>query len=92
MIITAGYCVTRLVTALLRRRPTAPDVDLRHVVTGVAMAGMLVPRLRSMPDVVWEIVFAAALGWFGWRLIRAGRGRGDRAAVVPHLAASAVML
>jgi len=92
MIVTAGYCVTRLVTARLRRRPTVPDVDLSHVVTGVAMAGMLVPRLRSVPDGAWEVVFAAALGWFGWRLIRAGRGHGDRAAVAPHLVASGVML
>jgi hypothetical protein len=92
MIVTAGYCVTRLVTARLRRRPTVPDVDLSHVATGVAMAGMLVPSLRSLPDGAWEVVFAAALGWFGWRLIRAGHGRGDRAVVVPHLVASGVML
>jgi hypothetical protein len=70
MIVTAGYCMTRLAGARLRRRPTVPDLDISHVVMGVAMAGLLVPRLSVLPDGAWEAVFSLALGWFGWRFIR----------------------
>jgi hypothetical protein len=57
MIVTAGYCMTRLAGARLRRRPTVPDLDISHVVMGVAMAGLLVPRLGVLPDGTWEAVF-----------------------------------
>jgi hypothetical protein len=104
MIVTAAYCVTRLLAARLGRRLTAPDADIVHVVMGVAMAGMLVPRLSWLPDGAWEVVFGVATGWFGWQTILAwrghghgrrhgGRGRGVRAAhQAPHLLASGAML
>jgi hypothetical protein len=41
---------------------------------GVAMAGMLVTGLRFGPAGLWEAVFAAAAGWFGWRFVRVRRG------------------
>jgi hypothetical protein len=46
---------------------------------GVAMAGMLVPRLDLFPHHGWEVIFGAAAVWFGWRAVggylgqRAGR-------------------
>lgn len=95
MIVTVVYCVTRLAVAWLRRRPTAPDADVVHVVMGVAMAGMLVPRLSWLPDGAWEAVFGVALGWFGWQLLRAHRGAdsaGLAAHQAPHLLASGAML
>jgi hypothetical protein len=95
MIVTAGYCVTRLLAARLRGRPTAPAADTVHVVMGVAMAGMLVPRLNLLPAGAWEAVFGAAAGWFGWQVIRACLGNGGRALAVhqaPHLLASGAML
>jgi Domain of unknown function (DUF5134) len=92
MIVTAVYCVSRLAAARLRGRPAEPDVDIVHVLMGVAMAGMLVPRLRSLPDGAWEAAFSAAVGWFGWHAIRAYRGGGRAAHHVPHVLASGAMV
>jgi hypothetical protein len=42
-----------------------------HVLMGVAMAGLLVPRAGLRPaglwTAPWAVVFAAAAGWFAWR-------------------------
>jgi Domain of unknown function (DUF5134) len=73
MIVTAAYCLTRLAIARRQRRPTDHQVDLVHVLMGVAMAGMLVPRLRVFWVGGWEIVFSVAAAWFGWRVISDGR-------------------
>ena len=74
MITVAAYCASRLVIARWWRRPTDVDSDGAHVVMGVAMAGMLVAGLRFGPVGLWEAVFAAAAGWFGWRTVRGRRG------------------
>jgi Domain of unknown function (DUF5134) len=95
MIVTAVYCVSRLAAARLQGRPTEPAVDFVHVLMGVAMAGMLVPRLSLLPDGAWEAMFGAAVAWFGWQAIRAYRtgGPGGRALHhLPHLLASGAML
>jgi Domain of unknown function (DUF5134) len=92
MIVTAVYCVSRLAAARLRGRPAEPDVDIVHVLMGVAMAGMLVPRLRSLPDGAWEAAFGAAVAWFGWQAIRARRAGGSAAHYVPHVLASGAMV
>ena len=95
MIVTAIYCVSRLAVAGLRGRPTEPAVDIVHVLMGVAMAGMLVPRLSTLPDGAWEATFGAAVAWFGWHAVRAYRagGTGGRPAhQLPHLLASGAML
>jgi hypothetical protein len=83
MIVTAAYCVSRLVIARRQRRPTDHQVDAVHVLMGVAMTGMLVPRLRIFWAGGWEILFAAAAAWFAWQAIRGLRsqdaaGRGQR--------------
>ena len=75
MILTSGYCASRLIAARRWRRPTEFDVDVMHAVMGVAMAGMLVPPLNLLGYDSWEVVFAAAMGWFGWQIIGAYRGR-----------------
>jgi hypothetical protein len=75
MILTAGYCASRTVAARRWRRPTEFDVDVMHAVMGVAMAGMLVPRLNPLRSGSWQVVFAAAMGWFCWQIIGAYRGR-----------------
>ena len=95
MIVTAVYCVSRLAVAGLWGRPTEPAVDIVHVLMGVAMAGMLVPRLSTLPDGAWEATFGAAVAWFGWHAVRAYRasGTGGRPAhQLPHLLASGAML
>ena len=92
MIATAVYCVSRIVAARRWRRPTEYDVDGVHVLMGVAMAGMLVPRLSLVGGSGWAVVFGGAAAWFGWRTVR-GYRRGLRSAHhLPHLLASAAML
>ena len=45
----AVYCAGRLAAARRWHRPTELDTDGAHVVMGVAMAGMLVSGLRTLP-------------------------------------------
>jgi len=108
MIATAVYCVSRMIAAWRWRRPTEYDVDGVHVLMGMGMAGMLVPRLNPAAGSGWHVggaaVFGAAMAWFGWRAIRGYRdGRAaSRAAAHPgqyaaahpgqHLLASGAML
>lgn len=70
MLLTAAYCVGRLVVARLFDRGTHLDVDVAHVAMGVAMAGMLVPSLRSLSPGIWEIVFGALAIWFVAQIVQ----------------------
>jgi uncharacterized protein DUF5134 len=70
----AVYCAGRLVVARRGHRPTELDTDGAHVIMGVAMAGMLVSGLRTLPSAIWEVVFAAAAVWFGYRMLQGRRG------------------
>ncbi|MFY9928360.1 MAG: DUF5134 domain-containing protein [Streptosporangiaceae bacterium] len=65
----AVYCAGRLVASRRWRRPTELDTDGTHVVMGVAMAGMLVSGLRTLPSTIWEIVFTLGAAWFGYRML-----------------------
>jgi len=75
MIITAVYCLTRLVASWRQHRPSDRHVDAIHVLMGVAMAGMLVPRLAVFWTGGWEVVFGIGAAWFGWLAIREFRGQ-----------------
>jgi Domain of unknown function (DUF5134) len=97
MIATAAYCFSRLVAAWRWKRPTDYDVDGVHILMGVAMAGMLVPRLNPFWDSGWEVIFGAALAWFGWQSIRGYRsalavGRSWAALHLQHVLACGAML
>jgi hypothetical protein len=65
----ALFGVGRLVLGWRRPRGEA-DADVVHVLMGVAMAGMFVPRLATLADSAWQIVFAAGATWFAWRAVR----------------------
>ncbi|MGH3258150.1 MAG: DUF5134 domain-containing protein [Streptosporangiaceae bacterium] len=96
MITVAVYCSGRLVMARRWRRPTELDTDGGHVAMGLAMAGMLVERLRVLPAGAWEAVFAAGAIWFGWRVLQARRGAPSSPwrclHPTPHLVECAAML
>jgi hypothetical protein len=96
MLTVAVYCAGRLVTARWWRRPTELDTDGAHIVMGVAMAGMLVSGLRTLPADLWEGVFAAGAAWFGWHTLRARRGSSPGPwrclHAAPHLVECAAML
>jgi Domain of unknown function (DUF5134) len=88
MIVIAGYCAARLAVSRLRGRNTERDADALHVLMGVAMAGMLEPRLTPVPVTAWRVVFAAAAAWFAWQAIRPARQPGGSRGA--HQAAHAV--
>jgi hypothetical protein len=98
MLATAVYCVSRLIISRTRQRAER-DVDLVHTVMGVAMAGMLVPRLNPLPSDVWAVLFGGATAWFGWRMSRVylvgggqARTRGDTHHHLPHLVMCGAMV
>ena len=74
MIVVAAYCLTRLLASWRHHRPTDRHVDGIHVLMGVAMAGMLVPRLLVFWVGGWEVVFGIGAAWFGGLAIREFRG------------------
>jgi Domain of unknown function (DUF5134) len=84
MIMIAIYCASRLAISRLRRRETEFDADGLHVVMGVAMAGMFVPRLSLLPARAWEAIFAIAAAWFSWQAIRGRRGNASADWRSPH--------
>jgi hypothetical protein len=49
------------------------DADVVHVLMGIAMAGMFVPGLATLPAPAWEAVFAVGTAWFAWRTVRGRR-------------------
>jgi hypothetical protein len=67
-----------------------------RLLTGIALAGILVPGLSVLPNAVWAAAFAVTTAWFAWCLWRENRGRGAaalaRGQYAPHLVHSAAML
>jgi Domain of unknown function (DUF5134) len=63
---------------------------------GIAMAGMLVASLTTLPNGVWDAIFAVLTAWFGWRVYRESRWQGAHVLAdghhMPHLVHSAAML
>ena len=51
------------------------DIDVAHLLMGIAMAGMLVASLSTLPNDVWDVIFAVLTGWFGWRVYRESGAR-----------------
>ena len=95
MVAVCGYCVTRLVAARRWARPIHFDVNVAHVAMGLAMAGMLVPSLDTLPRGVWEGVFVALALWFTWQSTRALRLHGGAHPLshfVVHLVMALAML
>jgi Domain of unknown function (DUF5134) len=76
MVVIAVCCAARLVICWLRGRNTELDADALHVLMGLAMAGMLEPRLTPVPVIAWRAVFATAAAWFAWQAARRGRRAG----------------
>ena len=96
MLTVAAYCAVRPVVASRRRRMTDLDTDGAHVVTGIAMAGMLTASLRVLPAAAWGAVFAGGVVWFAWRAAQVRRGTPANMwrcpHPVPHLVESVAML
>ena len=72
------------------------DVDVSHLLMGIAMAGTLAAGLHTLPDTAWEVVFGVLAVWFAGRVVREVRGHGTRLLAeghhLPHLVHSVAML
>ena len=98
MLLVAEVSAGQLVVAhaWTRRVGTDADIAVSHLLMGIAMAGILVPGLSTLPNTVWEVVFAIITAWFVWCLWRESVGHGAAAVAsghyAPHLVHSAAML
>ena len=96
MLTVATYCAGRLTVTRRWQRPTELDTDAGHVLMGLAMAGLLVARLRILPAATWEAVFAAGTAWFAWQLVKSRRRTAPASwrclHPAPHLVECAAML
>lgn len=70
MIAVSIYCSVVLLTSRRLARRINLDINIAHVTMGVAMAGMLVPTLTTLPTGLWEAVFAGMGTWFLWKSVR----------------------
>jgi len=76
MLLVAAVSTARLaVGRALRLRAADADIDIAHLLMGIAMAGMLSPGLQSLPDGAWEVIFGALSALFTWRVVGETRGR-----------------
>jgi hypothetical protein len=97
MLAVAAVSAVRLAAA----RPWRPgavviDTDVAHLLTAIAMAGMLASSLSTLPDAAWEAVFGLLTVWFAVRVLVDAGANGVRALAgghcAPHLVHSAAML
>ena len=98
MLVVAAVSAARLAIAWRGGRRSDPDadIDVSHLLMGLAMAGTLTASLSTLPWGGWEVIFGALTAWFAYRVAREYRGRGLRALVsehhAPHLLHSGAML
>ncbi len=100
MLVVAAASAARLAAARSWRQGAQQvalaDIDVSHLLMAIAMAGMLVASLRTLPNGAWSVIFAVLTAWFGYRVIRDTRVSGVRALAgghcAPHLIHAAAML
>jgi hypothetical protein len=97
MLTVAVVSGARLIVARPWPRADADaDVDVSHLLMGIAMAGTLTAGLHTLPDTAWEVVFGVLAVWFAGRVAREMRGHGTRLPAeghhLPHLVHSVAML
>jgi hypothetical protein len=97
MLFVAAVSAARLVAARpWRRGAVVTDSDISHLLMAIAMAGMLVASLTTLPNGTWEVIFGALTVWFADRVIQDARANGVRALAgghcAPHLVHSGAML
>ena len=91
--VSAGQLV--IARAWTRRDSADADIAVSRLLTGIAVAGILVPGLSILPNAAWEVAFAVMTAWLAWRLWLESRGRGAAVArghYAPPLVQSAAML
>jgi Domain of unknown function (DUF5134) len=96
-LVVAGVSAARLVVARpWQHGSVIVDTDIAHLLMGIAMAGMLVSSLRTLPNTAWEVIFGVMIAWYALRVVRDARANGIRALAgghcAPHLVHSGAML
>ena len=87
MLVVAAVSAARLGLATpWRKGAVVTDTDVSHLFMGIAMAGMLVSGLTTLPHGAWEVIFALLTVWFGSRV---PSGTPGRTACVPWPAVTA---
>jgi hypothetical protein len=100
MLVVAAVSAARLAAARPWRhgaqRAALADIDIAHLLMAIAMAGMLVASLQTLPNGAWSVIFAVMTVWFGYRVVRDAQVSGVRALAgghcAPHLIHAAAML
>ncbi len=99
MLLVAAVSAARLVAARPWQqgaRAALADIDVSHLLMAIAMAGMLVASLQTLPNGAWSVIFAVLTVWFAYRVVRDAQVSGVRALAgghcAPHLIHSAAML
>jgi Domain of unknown function (DUF5134) len=99
MLAVAAVSAARLVAARPWQQGTRvalADIDIAHLLMAIAMAGMLVTSLQTLPNGAWSVIFAVMTAWFGYRVIRDAQVSGVRALAgghcAPHLIHAVAML
>lgn len=89
MLAVAGFSLWRTAVARSWGRATDYDADALHALMAVALAGMLVRWLETLPRAAWTALFAAAALWFAGRLAWSARSGGPRAQLGRYAACAA---
>jgi Domain of unknown function (DUF5134) len=99
MLVVAAVSAARLAVARPWQQGTRvalADIDASHLLMAIAMAGMLVASLQTLPNGAWSVIFAVMTAWFGYRVIRDAQVSGVRALAgghcAPHLIHAGAML
>ena len=100
MLVVAAVSAARLVAARPWQRGTQSaaltDIDVAHLLMGIAMAGQLVAGLQTLPNGAWEVIFAVMTAWFAYRVVLDVQVSGVRALAgghcAPHLIHAGAML
>lgn len=88
MLAVAAYGLSLLVLSVPAGDAAGRDVDISHLLMGVAMAGMFVARWSFGPRAFWETAFFVLMVWFAVRSALSIQRRGVH---LPHEAIHAVM-
>jgi hypothetical protein len=95
-VVSAGRLVAARPWQPGTRRAALADIDVAHLLMAIAMAGMLVSGLRTLPGGAWEAVFGVLTAWFAYRVARDFQVSGIRALAgghcAPHLVHAGAML
>jgi hypothetical protein len=85
MVAVSTYCIGRLVAAKRWGRRNHYDVNVSHILMGLAMIGMLIPRWNVIPNGLWETVFGVIALWFLALSVRFVRLHGFEGTDADHL-------